>query len=158
MLDLPAGRGTAGYTACGRGHGGELPACSDACASSAAFPNPWRLHLPADEGGYHPDRAPPVPSGYWKLRPRSMWCCFRIAKAPAQKDEKWDERINRKRLLENRYQRHTAIFTCVSKPKESARSSVMRLFCRKTRCESYGTPAGTMVRFWDWQLTVMGTG
>lgn len=26
-------------------------------------------------------------------------------------------------------------FTCVSKPKESVRSSVMRLFCRKTRCE-----------------------
>lgn len=50
------------------------------------------------------------------------------------------------------------IFTCVSKPKESARSSVMRLFCRKTRCESYGTPAGTMVMFWDWQLTVMGVG
>lgn len=40
MLDLPAGKGTAGCTACGRGRGGERPACSDACASSAASPSP----------------------------------------------------------------------------------------------------------------------
>lgn len=88
MLDLPAGRGTAGCTACGRGHGGEQPACSDACAGSAASPSPWRLHLPGAAVGYRPDRAPPAPSGYWRLRPRSMWCCCRIAKAPAQNEEK----------------------------------------------------------------------
>lgn len=98
MLDLPADTGTASCTACGRGRGGERPACSDACASSAASPSPWMPRLPAAAVGYHPNQAPPAPWGCWRLHPRSRWCCCRTAKAPAQKmkQEKQDE-INKEK-------------------------------------------------------------
>lgn len=48
--------------------------------------------------------------------------------------------------------------TCVPKAKDPTLSSVMRLFCRKTRWDSKGMPWGTMVKFCAWQLTVMGVG
>ncbi len=98
VLYAPVGRGIAGCTACGRGHGGERPACSGACASSAASPSPWRLHLPDAAAGYRPDQAPPAPWGYWRLRPRSMWCCWHTAKAPAENEKKvmeWEGRDRR---------------------------------------------------------------
>lgn len=83
---LPAGKGTAGCTACGRCHEAGRWAGSGACGGSGASQAHGTLLLPACEGwGCPPGPTPPSPWAHWKPLPQSKWCCWRKATEPAEK-------------------------------------------------------------------------
>lgn len=161
LAPLPASRGTAGCTACGRCHGAGQWAGSGACGGSGASLGRGRLPPPACGGyGCPPGPTPPNPSAHWRLLPQSTWCCWRKATEPDTKKiiknphefKLWlchkmlrnvlnhSCACNRTFLCWKEFEKHFHIFplvlTWVPKPKEPTLSSVIRLFWRNTRCDS----------------------